>query len=493
VSDCIVFNNVSFSYPKSAKNALEDINLSVKEGEFFAVMGENTAGKTTFCRLINGIIPHLSGGRLSGSVIAGGLNTKDVSVPELSHKVGMVLDDPDAQAFTSTVFHEVAFGPENILLPRDEVKERVKFAVSAVGLDGFEDRMPATLSGGEKQRLSIAAALAMKGKIIVLDEPLCRLDPQGAQDVLSVIKKLKDEYHITVVMAAHESEKMAVHADRVCILKNGRIAACDSAEKIFDNNVLLEENGIMPFKKFKNKYRGFADFNTDNEKSNTNNRHDPVIEIKDFSFFYPNGTGIENINLSIAKNDFTAIIGNNGCGKTTLLKNITGLLRPGKGDIYIHGKNNKNLECSDISKEIGFVMQNPDTQLFTDSVFNEVAFALKNMRLPKTEIKKRTEEALEITGLKDADAFPHALNRADRIKTVIACVLAMGSKIIIFDEVDAGNDYNGNLRIMNIAGDLHSRGYTIIFVTHNMFLAEEYAHRLIKLERNGIVSDIRNS
>jgi energy-coupling factor transport system ATP-binding protein len=170
-----------------------------------------------------------------------------------------------------------------------------------------------------------------------------------------------------------------------------------------------------------------------------------------------------------------------------LLKNITGLLHPSSGDIFIRGKNTKELKISEISKEIGFVMQNPDTQLFTDSVYKEVTFALKNKRLSKAEIKQRTEDALNTIGLEDWDAFPHALNKADRTKTVIACVLAMGCRIILFDEVDIGNDYRGCLKIMNIARDLHSKGFTIIFVTHNMFLANEYAHRLIKMERNGII------
>ncbi|WP_461257010.1 energy-coupling factor ABC transporter ATP-binding protein [Treponema sp. R80B11-R83G3] len=216
-----------------------------------------------------------------------------------------------------------------------------------------------------------------------------------------------------------------------------------------------------------------------------------MIDVKSLCFSYSNGSGIKNINLSIAENDFIAIMGDNGCGKTTLLKCITGLLRPSGGDIFIRGKNTKELSVSDISKEAGFVMQNPDTQLFTDSVYKEAAFALKNMRLSKTEIKRRVETALKTVGLNDADAFPPALSRQDRTKTLIACVLAMNSKIIIFDEVDVGNDYSGSLKIMNIARDLHSRGFTIIFVTHNMILAGEYAHRLIKMEKGGIVFDGR--
>jgi energy-coupling factor transport system ATP-binding protein len=516
----INLENVSFIYPRAKNNALEKINLSINEGEFLAVMGENGAGKTTFCKLINGIIPHLSGGRLSGTVTVNGIETKSSSVPQLALLVGMTLDDPDAQLFTSSVRYEAAFGLQNILMQPDDIEKNVKFALNAVGLAGFEDRAPVTLSGGEKQRLSIATALAMvnakastmvkaaanaisdmKGKILVLDEPLCQLDPQGAWEVMSVLRELRKNEKITIIMTTHDSEKAFEYADRVCILKNGKIAALDTAKNIFADTGLLEENGIQPLTD--PPYAPWLNSFLSNApcplllNSNQSSVSTPVIEIKNFSYTYPGGAGIKsetllrNINLSIGENDFLAIIGNNGCGKTTLLKSITGLLRPCEGDIYIRGKNTKELSVSDISREIGFVMQNPDSQLFTDSVYNEAAFALKNMRLPKTEIKQRVEDALKTVGLDDPNAFPPALSQADRTKTLIACVLAMGCKIIIFDEVDAGSDYSGSLKIMNIARGLNSKGFTIIFITHNMFLAGEFARRIIKMERDGIVFDGR--
>jgi len=508
--DIIVLNDVYYSYPRSNVNVLNGINLSVKKGEFLAVMGSNGAGKTTFCKLLNGIIPHFTHGILKGTVLIDNINTIESAVSQLALKIGMVLDDPDAQLFTSSVFNEAAFGPENILLPPMEIKERVDLALSAVGLSNFKERLPSTLSGGEKQRLSIAAAITMKGQALVLDEPLCRLDPAGACDVMAILNDLQKKHQITIVMASHDSEKMAEFADRVCILNNGKIAALDSAKNIFANSALLEENGIQPVKKIvvrgmqrhpisKNSTTEYTEFHGEHKiflqkppcHSVSSVVSNSSLTINNLSYTYPNGTGIKNINFSVMENDFLAIVGDNGCGKTTLLKNITGLLRPCEGDIFIRGKNTKDLKVSDISKEVGFVMQNPDTQLFTDSVFKEVSFALKNMRFSKTEIKKRAEEALNTVGLYDHEAFPHVLCRSDRTKIVIACILAMGCKIIVFDEADVGNDYSGCLKIMNIAKDLHSKGYTIIFVTHNTFLTEEYAHRLIKMERNGIVCDWR--
>jgi len=479
VSEIINIENVYYSYPKEKNRALENINLAVEKGEILAVMGENGAGKTTLCKLFNGIIPHLIGGRFLGNVTVDGENTRTAQVPRLALKTGMVLDDPDAQLFTSRVCDEAAFGPENLLLPPQEIEERIAFALSATGLCGFEERAVATLSGGEKQRLAIACALAMGGKILVLDEPLSRLDPQGAAEIISVLRNIREKYQITVIMATHDSKSAAAIADRVCVLKDGRIAACDTGEKIFADSALLEENGIQPPRDADIEKVFFV-------KSAASGAQ--AVKITDFCFSYDNtGVSIENINLTVEQGDFTAIIGKNGCGKTTLLKCITGLLQPSSGEIFIYGKNARELSVSSISEEIGFVMQNPDTQLFTDSVFNEVSFSLKKAGLSKEETQKRTEDALRTVGLNCPDAFPHSLNRADRTKVVIASVLAMGCKILIFDEIDIGQDRRGCIHIMNIAKELNSRGYTIIFVTHNMSLVCEYARKLIVMSRNGIV------
>jgi len=487
VSSIVNFENVCYAYPRQEKWALQNITLFIEEGEFLAIMGENGAGKTTLCKLFNGVIPHSAGGRLLGAVTVDGENTKETTVPLLALKAGMVLDDPDAQIFTSSVRHEAAFGPENLLLPPDEIEERIKLALSAVGLAGFEHRQPTTLSGGEKQRLAIAAALAMKSKILVLDEPLSRLDPHGAREVMSVLGELRQKFQITVVMATHNSGMASQFADRVCVLKDGQIAACEKTGKFFASDALLNDNGIQP----PAAADVFAAFPLENRELPRSEKP-PAIVITDFCYSYGQDSArIENVNLTVEDNDFIAVIGNNGCGKTTLLKNIAGLLRPCSGDIFIRGKNAKELTVSGISKEAGFVTQNPETQLFTDSVYSEVAFALKNSRLSKTEIRRRVQDALSAVGLEDPTAFPLALSRAERAKTVLACVIAMGCKIIILDEVDVGQDYPGCLKIMNACRDLHLRGFTIIFVTHNMSLAASYAHRLIMLDRKGIVMDRR--
>jgi energy-coupling factor transport system ATP-binding protein len=216
-----------------------------------------------------------------------------------------------------------------------------------------------------------------------------------------------------------------------------------------------------------------------------------AVQIDSLYYSYNSSSNaLEDISLGIEDNEFTAIIGHNGSGKTTLLKNITGLLRPTKGDIFIRGKNSREMSVSAISSEIGFVMQNPDRQLFADTVYAEAAFALKNMKLPDAEIARRVEEALaaaELSGLRDA--YPPALSRGERAKLVIASVLAMGPGIIILDEPTGGQDYRNSLKIMDLAASLHQKGHTIIFVTHNMSLACAYAGRIIVMKEKRVIMD----
>jgi energy-coupling factor transport system ATP-binding protein len=483
----VKLENVSYFYPQSKTHALHAISMEIGEGEFIALMGQNGAGKTSFCKLINGVIPHSLAGRLEGRVWVDGIFTADSSIAALASRVAVVLEDPDAQLFTGRVRDEIAFGPENLLVQPEEIKIRVSEALEAVGLCGYGERPPVELSGGQKQRLAIAAALAMKPRVLVLDEPTSQLDPLGASEVLLLVRKLRDR-GMTVIMATHNSDEVAEFADNVCILDKGRVAAFGTPSEIFSNAKLLRDNWIRPpdasppvFYSAKiGKQFSCLQENIGQEKS---------IWMSNVSFSYDStNNALEDINLSIGKNEFVAIIGHNGSGKTTLLKCITGLLRPTRGDIFIYGKNSRKMPVSAISADIGFVMQNPDSQLFADTVFDEAAYSLKNAKLPKTEIARRVDDALAAVGLLSArENFPQGLSRGDRHKLVIASVLAMGPKIMILDEPSSGQDYRGCKMIMDIASELHRKGHTIIFVTHNISLATEYAQRIIVMEKGRVV------
>jgi energy-coupling factor transport system ATP-binding protein len=476
VSDAIIkLENVSWAYSRARDWALKNISLSIREGEFIAVMGENGAGKTSFCRLLNGLIPHSLGGKLIGSVTVDGIETVSGSVAQIAKITGTVFEDPGTQLFTALVHDEVAFALENLLMPPDKIRERVKWALDAAGLSAYTDRAPVTLSGGQKQRLAIAAALAMAEKILVLDEPASQLDPEGAGEVLSLVRDLRKHKGLTVIMATNSAEEATEFADRVCVLKNGSVAAIDTPQHIFENHdfrdILIAASPLVK--------------PVCQERATHTST---VIEISGLHYEYVEGNAILNdLNLSFRENDFAVIRGPNGCGKTTLLKNISGLLRPQRGSIVLRGHNTEKMSVAHIAGEIGFVMQECDRQLFESTVYDEVAFALKQAprgrTLTKNEIREKAEESLSVMDMLDKrDAFPPALGRADRVKTVFAAILAMGPRIIMLDEPIAGQDARGCRLIMDTLANLHGQGYTIIIVTHNEKVIAEYAQRIIEMK-----------
>jgi energy-coupling factor transport system ATP-binding protein len=487
----ITLENVSWTYSRAQEYsrvrecALNNISVAIEEGECIAVMGENGAGKTSFCRLINGLIPHSLPGKLTGAVTVDGIVTSSSSVPQLARKVGMAFEDAESQLFTARVDDEIAFALENLLQPPDEIREKVNWALNISGLSAFADRAPSTLSGGQKQRLVIAAALAMAARILVLDEATSQLDPPGAREILSLIRELRVTRRLTVVMATNSGEEAAEFADKILVLKNGSLAAYDTPQRIFVGN---GEWGVGSREEKCNTNciaKCYTEFSTNcNTLCNTNSNTECItpnaIQVNNLCFQYDSGGMIlDDVNFAVRENEFVVISGRNGCGKTSLLKNISGLLRPARGSILLRGRDTAGMDIAEIAREIGFVMQDPDPQLFTSTVYDEAAFALKRL-LPQKEVQQKVEEALSMVGLLDKrDAFPPALNRADRVKTVFAAILAMGPKIIMLDEPFAGQDMRGCNLIADILVKLHRQGYTAIVVTHNINVIESEMQRHI--------------
>lgn len=240
----ITISDVSYRYPDAKHYALEELSLTIYKGESIVILGEHLAGKSTFCQILNGVIPNLKGGEMKGSVIVGGLNTQEASAAEMAQKVGIVLQDPEAQLFTTKVISEVAFGLENLCFDVDEILERVRWALQIMRLDGFENRPPTSLSGGQKQRLAIAAALAMRPEVLVLDEATSQLDPMGTTEVFSLVQELNKKYNMTIIIATHKIEKAVQFADRVLILHQHQLVAQGVPQEIFQDTKLLEQTNI---------------------------------------------------------------------------------------------------------------------------------------------------------------------------------------------------------------------------------------------------------
>ena len=246
MGNLIKLDNVSWAYARSGEWALKNISLDIGEGEFIAVMGKNGSGKSTICRLINGLIPHSIPGTLLGTVTIDGTVTSSSTVAQLAKKAGMVFEDPRTQVFTASIYDELAFAPENLLFTPDEIKEKINWALQITGLYEQKHSPPAQLSGGQKQRLAIAAALVMADKILVLDEPVSQLDSAGTEEVLSFIREFCTKKGLSVVMAVCSGEEAAEFADKICVLKDGYLAAFADRREIFSDKKLIDLTGILP-------------------------------------------------------------------------------------------------------------------------------------------------------------------------------------------------------------------------------------------------------
>jgi len=510
----IRITDLSFGYPKSDGLVLRDISLTVERGEFLGIMGPTGAGKSTLCLALNGIVPQFFGGDFYGSVEVAGLDTVAHPTFELARSVAMVFEDPEMQLTAPTVEREVAFALENLCVPPDAIRTRTSQALESVGLSGMEKKHPDQLSGGQKQRLAIASALAMRPQVIVLDEPTSQLDPVGSEEVFAILRTMNRTQDLTIVLVSHASEEMAEFADRVLLLNAGRVERSGPPRLFFQDVDALLEWGIRPPAVTEAHRYAFPDRNerpitleeakpslaqalhgrrlqSPPAEAPRREKGKPLIRVRDLAFAYPDGTqALRGVHLDVARGECLALVGHNGAGKSTLIKNLVGLLKPSGGTVEVLGRPVTDYQISELARHIGYVGQNPDNQIFTDSVEKEVAFALKKQRLPHDEIQDRVATALERMHLVDVvDRYPLTLSKGDRSRVVIAAVLAMDPEILIFDEPTTGQDYRGARAILDLIRELHQNGTTIIVITHHLFLLPGYVERLVILGEGKVLHD----
>jgi len=521
----ISVKKVTYTYPEQDTPALKNVSLDVDKGEYLVVMGRNGAGKTTLCVLLNGVIPNVLGGKIRGRTEVMGLDTRRHHVYEMAQYVGMVLQDPEAQLFTSNVRSEAAFAAENLGVPREEMIERIEWALEVVRLQEFVKRAPSHLSGGQKQRLAIAAGLVMRPSVLVLDEPTSQLDPIGAQEVFSVLRDLNQDLGMTIVLSTHKSEHAARYADRIVVLEQGQIVVQGTPQEVFSQVELLDRIHVQvpavtrvewDLEKALGKDRAEKGVLLEDTQASLSELMDergiarqsivvsapppptlpvpeePTIIFKDVSFEYP-GTdqkALDGISISVGKGEFVGIVGQNGAGKTTLVKHIIGLLKPTSGQITVDGKDVTEKSVEDMARTVGLVLQNPDAQLFAMSAAEEVAFGCTNLGLPQEEVAQRVDRALVATGLEEfREAYPFNLSFGDRRKLSVAAVVSMEPEVLIFDEPTTGQDFKGRRDLADIARRLNEMGRTVLMVTHDMDLIAEYTHRLIVMGNGRVLLD----
>jgi len=504
--------DLSFSYDGADHPALQGVSLRLRRGEFVVVMGRTGAGKSTLAKCINRTVPAFQTGAMHGSVRVLGRDLDGLQVGALAGQVGLVLQDFEAQLFATDVVQEIAFGLEQLGLPPAEMAERVRAALALVGLAGFEARDPATLSGGEKQRLAIAAVLAMRPPLLVFDEPTTDLDPLGKHEVFTVLDTMRRSGH-TMLLVEHEIEA-AERADRVVLLDSGRIIADGPARQIRRDIELLRRAGVRPgdldriavalalptdattLDDVERRLRAGEGARVVTRAGDDSAQHADAgaptfLEVRHVDIEYPGGKAVlRDVNLHLDSGEFVALIGQNGSGKTTLAKLLNGILRPTRGDVILDGDNLASLPLAHVASRVGYVFQDPDQQLFAASVREEVSFGPRNLGVPKDQLEERVREALDavgLSGLEDSDPF--LLGKGERQRLAVAALLAQRPHLLILDEPTTGLDYDQQVRMMELVADLHRRGLIVVVITHSPWVVAQYARRGILLTGGRVVFD----
>jgi energy-coupling factor transport system ATP-binding protein len=515
--------SLGVTYRGADRPALGNVSLDVREGEMVLVMGASGAGKSTLIKALSRIVPCFEAATVDGDIALFGEPIDVRTVGDLAGTVGVIFQDFEAQLFSTNVLCEVTFAMEQLGVPSAQMPERAEGALTAVGLSGFSARDPATLSGGEKQRLALAGLLTLDPPLLLLDEPTTDLDPVGKADVLGLLDGLKRRGR-TVIVAEHEIGVAAI-ADHVLLLRAGEVVAYGPPRDLVMDVHLFEACGVRPHdiaRLFEllgvepGEWRdalggrsggggasaahrtltaaGFSPSGSENaepDASVTRPGGQVLVEVRGVSFAYQNGArALDDVSLSLAPGEFVAVIGQNGCGKTTLAKHVNGMLEPAAGRVELDGVSLRDIPPHRRAAEVGFVFQDPDHQLFTATAADEVAFGPTNLRLPAAEVEQRTREALDAVGLWDRrDADPFLLDKGERQRLAVASVLSLRPRVLVLDEPTTGLDYREQRSMMRLLGRLNAGGMTIVIVTHSPWVVGEYASRAILMARGRILWD----
>jgi energy-coupling factor transport system ATP-binding protein len=437
--------------------------------------------------------------------------------------VGLIFQNPDNQIFALTVEKDVAFGLENLGIPKEQMLEDIDWALEKTGISHLRDRGTHELSGGQKQRLSIASILAMRPKLLVLDEPTSFLDPLGAIRIFKVLEALNRDHGMTIILIEHRVDLASQYADRVILFSDGRILRTGAPEEVFtleetrlmgvgipkilelskrltQRGLVFESLPLSPDSFIEQLERNIPPMGIRRSKKTViqglegfTGKHNmsPIIRVEDVSYAYQSGVqALNGVSLTIHKGEFVAIMGENGAGKTTLVKHFNGLLRPQEGRIMVDGIDVSQVSVASLARKVGLVFQNPDDQLFSENVESEISFALNNFGFEKEVVEKRVDWALNLLTLEQyRKSSPFILSGGERKRVALASVLAWDPEIVVLDEPTIGQDYAQKERLQHFLMQLRTQGKTTIIVTHDVEFVAECNPRIVLMTDGGIIAD----
>lgn len=493
----IKFSKVSLIYPQSTKTILEDLTCEIEEGEMVLVMGHTGSGKSSLLRLINGLVPHHTGGILAGNITVDGISTREVKPGALAHLVGIVGQNPINGFVTDIVEEELAFGMEALNFSADVMRKRIEEVLDLLSLNAVRDRSIRTLSGGEQQRVAIAAALVMHPKVLVLDEPTSALDPIAAEEVLSVLHRLVHDLSVTVIIAEHRLERVIQFVDRIILIEGDGETSIGSADEILQKADLvppiirlaralnLSEIGrsVREVRRLTSEVR---------EKIlpapiTAPNLNPTVIDVDSVVVTYEKKDALKKVSTTIKAGEIVALMGRNGAGKSSLLETIVGVSSPQSGSVTVNGINPTSLQGRNRRMAIGYVPQEPGDLLYLQSVGQECESADRENEI---ETGSTFQFLNRLVPNISADTHPHDLSEGQRLALVLSIVLSSNPRVLILDEPTRGLDYQAkalfSLALQEFATKFNS---PVLLATHDVELVAELADRVIFLAEGEIVAD----
>lgn len=501
--------NVSFQFDQDSPKVLNNLSLTLETGSFNILVGPGGSGKSTLCHMFNGRIPHLFNGVLDGEILIEGTSTADVEMKDISCSVGSVFQDPESMFATLSVEDEIAFGPENLLFGREEILESVESLLTLTGINAYRHNLVWNLSGGQIQKLGLAAVLAMKPRLIILDEPTANLDPLATKQVHELILKLKNE-GITILLVTRELDDFMASADNILVLEKGSlIASGEPYSLLMKHGLQMEQLGIwlpetveiglalikagysldrIPITvdetlAILNKLELCPEGRTLKGPEKVYSQHgSPLIQAENVRFSYGGGIyAIKGISLDIYPGEMLAIVGRNGAGKSTMARLLIGLNKCKEGTLELFGKNSRHWKVPNLSNHISLVFQNPEHQFLTDSVAQEIEYSLQAQGVyDKDTLEKERNRILTMLNLEqEKDSHPFALSAGNKRRLGVATMLVGDPQVLIVDEPTYGQDKEMTGTLMKLMKEIQSRGIAVVMISHDMRLVEEYADRVV--------------
>lgn len=528
--------------PQQQVCALKDINTSIYEGEFVGIIGSTGAGKTTLASLMTGAIPHHFAGTLSGSVTIYSKESKTLSLTQIARYIGSVIQDIDAQMVASNVEDELLFGLENFGIAHDEIYSRMDEALRAVGILDLKYRDIDTLSGGQKQKVAIAAILALRPRVMILDEPTCALDPVSSEMIFSILCDLNATYGITIVVIEQKVALLCRYCRRLLVLSQGELCLDAPIDEALRQRELLDSVGINYPRTTRLiqtlRARGLNDSSTSHQimpvsvtdtvqvlddmlssvpsQSFVHDMHQPLsddiiarahasssqptcisqqvqdrsktLAFEHVSFSYAGSKEtLSDISFSLYPGELVALVGQNGAGKTTITKLTNGLLRPRTGTISLCGTSTQNMPVSTRARFVSTLFQNPDYQLSKPSVREEVAFSCLLVGIEKDKAYARADKVIDELNL-DPSASPFMLSRGQRQMVALAATMVTRPRLLLLDEPTCGLDFVECQRVMEHVVRLQQTGCAVLMVCHDMEVVADYATRLMVISEGKLLA-----